>query len=161
MSTLPLLAIWEIHSLIHLAVCLTTGPKPLPKPPLHIVWSRASSFRCEYPLLPLRSSSSFLHLLACLPVTSILPFISPSITCCRRQFLHKMWPIQVVFCLLISCRMIMWEMKKYYSGSYKRYFMKFTVFWDVVQCSVISRYQCFIRVCCLFLHGSSGGRWVQ
>ena len=33
------------YSLIHLAVCLTTGPKPLPKRALHIVRSRASSFR--------------------------------------------------------------------------------------------------------------------
>ena len=32
-------------SLIHLAVCLTTRPKPLPKPALHIVRSRASSFK--------------------------------------------------------------------------------------------------------------------
>jgi hypothetical protein len=31
---------------IHLAVCFTTGPKPLPNPSLHIVRSRASSFRC-------------------------------------------------------------------------------------------------------------------
>jgi hypothetical protein len=39
---------WEvIKSFIHLAVCLTTGPKPLPKRALHIVRSRASSFRCE------------------------------------------------------------------------------------------------------------------
>ena len=75
---------------IHLAVCLTTGPKPLPNPALHIVRSRASSFKCEYPLLSLRSSSSFLRFLPRLPVTSIPPFIFPSITRCRRQFLHKM-----------------------------------------------------------------------
>jgi len=31
--------------LIHLVVCLTTGPKPLPKRALHIVRSRASSFK--------------------------------------------------------------------------------------------------------------------
>jgi hypothetical protein len=30
---------------IHLAVCLTTGPKPLPKRALHIVRSRAFSFK--------------------------------------------------------------------------------------------------------------------
>jgi len=33
------------HSFIHLVVSLTTGPKPLPKPALHIVRSRASSFK--------------------------------------------------------------------------------------------------------------------
>jgi len=32
-------------SFIHLVVCLTTGPKPLPKRALHIVRSRASSFK--------------------------------------------------------------------------------------------------------------------
>jgi hypothetical protein len=89
---------------IHLVVCFTKGPKPLPKRALHIVWSRASSFKWEYPLLSLMSSSSFLCLLPHLPVTSIPPFIFPSITCCRRQFLRKMWPIQFTFHLRISCR---------------------------------------------------------
>jgi len=84
----------------HSVFCLTTGPKPPPKQFLHKVRSRASSFKCEYPLLSLRSSSSFLRLL----VTSIFPFIFPSITCFRRQFLHKMWPIQLAFRFLISCR---------------------------------------------------------
>ena len=74
---------------IHLVVCLTTGPKPLPKRALHIVRSRASSFKWEYPLLSLRSSNSFLRLLPCLPVTSIPPCIFPSVTRCRRQFLLK------------------------------------------------------------------------
>ena len=59
------------NSFIHLVVCLTTGPKPLPKRALHIVRSRASSFKWEYPLLSLRSSSSYLLLLPCLPVTFI------------------------------------------------------------------------------------------
>jgi len=90
--------------LIHFVVCLTTGPKPLPKRALHIVRSRASSFKWEYPLLSLRSSSSFLRLLPRLPVTSSPPFIFPSITRCRRQFLRKMWPIQFAFRLRISCR---------------------------------------------------------
>jgi len=36
---------------------------------------------------------------------------------------------------------------------YKRYFMEFTVFWDVVHCSVVGRYQCFGRTCCLHLQG--------
>ena len=40
-----------IHPFIHSAFCLTTGPKPPPKRCLHIVRSRASSFKWEYPLL--------------------------------------------------------------------------------------------------------------
>jgi hypothetical protein len=86
---------------IHLVVCLTTGPKPLPKRAIHRVRSRASSFKWEYPLLFLRSSSSFLRLLPRLPVTSIPPFIFPLITRCRRQFLRKMWPFQFAFRMCI------------------------------------------------------------
>jgi len=95
------------YSFIHLVVCLTTGSKPLPKRALHIVQSRASSFKWEYPLLSLRSSNSFLHLLPCLPVTSIPPCIVPSIARCRRQFRRKMWPIQFAFRLHISCRIFL------------------------------------------------------
>jgi hypothetical protein len=88
------------ETFINLLVCLTTGPKPLPKWALHIVRYRASSFRWQYPLFSLRSSNSFLRLVPRLPVTSILPFIFPSVTCCTRQFLRKMWPIQLTFRLL-------------------------------------------------------------
>jgi len=59
---------------------LTTGPKPLPKRALHIVRSRASSFKWEHPLLSVRSSNSFLRLLPCLPVTSIPPCIFETFT---------------------------------------------------------------------------------
>ena len=69
--------------------------------------STASSFNCQYPLLSLRSSSNFLRLLPRLLVTSICPFICPSITCCRRQFLRKMWPIQLAFHFLISRRIFL------------------------------------------------------
>ena len=92
---------------IHLVVCLTTGPKPLPKRALHIVRSRASSFKWEYPLLSLRSFNSFLRFLPCLPVTSIPPCIFPSMTRCRRQFLRTMWPIYFAFRLRISCRIFL------------------------------------------------------
>ena len=92
---------------LHSVVCLTTGSKPPPKRALHIVRSRASSFKWEYPLLSLRSSSSFIRLLPRLPVTSIPPFIFPSVTRCRRQFLRKMWPIQLALRLLISYRIFL------------------------------------------------------
>ena len=95
-----------ILDFIHSVFCLTTGPKPPPKRCLHIVRSRASSFKWEYPLLSLRSSSSFLRLLPRLLFTSISPFTFPSIICFRRQFLRKMWPIQWAFRFLISCRIL-------------------------------------------------------
>ena len=95
------------YSFIHSVFCLMTGPKPPPKLCLHIVRSRASSFKWEYPLLSLRSSSSFLCLLPRLLATSISPFIFPSTTRFRRQFLHKIWPIQLAFRFLISCRIFL------------------------------------------------------
>ena len=95
------------YSFIHSVFCLTTGPQPPLKRFLHIVRSRASSFKWEYPLLSLRSSSSFLRLLSRLLVTSISPFIFPSITCFRRQFLRKMWPTQLAFRFLTSCRIFL------------------------------------------------------
>ena len=66
----------------------------------HGVRSSASSLNFYYPLHFLRC----LHLLPRLPVTPILPPIFPSITCFRRQFLSKMWPIQLAFLLFIVCR---------------------------------------------------------
>jgi len=91
----------RVTEFIHLVVCLTTGPKPLPKRAVYIVRSIASSFKWEYPVLSLKSS---LRLIPRLPVTSILPFIFPSVTRYRRQFVRKMWPIPLAFRLLISCR---------------------------------------------------------
>ena len=94
-------------SFIHSVFCLMTDPKPPPKRFLHTVRSRASSFKLEYPLLSLRSSSSFLRLLPRLLVTSISPFSFPSKTYFRRQFLRRMWPIQLAFCFLSSCRIFL------------------------------------------------------
>ena len=93
-------------------ICQTTGPKPLAKRFLHIVRSRASSFNSQYPLLSSRSSSNFLRLLPCLLVISICPFIFPSITCFRRQFPRKMWPIQLAFRFIISCRIFLCSLYK-------------------------------------------------
>ena len=107
---------------IHSVFCLTKGPKPPPKRFLHVVRYRASSFKWKYPLLSLRLPNSFLRLLPRL-VTSISPFVFPSITCFRRQFLRKMWPIQLAYHFLISCRIILcsltlnllWDNVKKYS----------------------------------------------
>jgi len=75
--TLRIVFVFGIYISFIQVVCLMTGPKPLPKRALHIVRSRASSFKWEYSLLSLRSSSSFLRLLPRLPVTSIPRFIFP------------------------------------------------------------------------------------
>ena len=94
-------------SFVHTAVFLTTGPESLPKPVLYIEQASASYFKLQCPTLSLRSSSSCLSLLPRLPVTYIIPPIFPSITCLRRQFLRKMWPIQLAFLLLIVCRIFL------------------------------------------------------
>jgi hypothetical protein len=98
---------------IHLVVCLTASPKPLPKRVLHIVRSKASSFKWEYTLLSLRLSSSFLRLLPRLLVTSISPFIFPSRTCCRRQFLRKMWPKCGLYISIITIDSRQWHLVRY------------------------------------------------
>ena len=104
---LEMSVLYSFHSLIYSVFCLTTGPNRPSKRFLHTLRSRASSFKWQYPLLSLMSSSSFLRLLPRLPVTSISPFIFPSITPFRRQFLRKMWPIQLAFRFLISCRIFL------------------------------------------------------
>jgi hypothetical protein len=71
-------------------ICQTTGPKPLPERFLHIVRSRASCFNWQYPLLSLRSSSSFLRLLPILLVTSICPINKLNL------FLVRVWRIMAV-----------------------------------------------------------------
>jgi hypothetical protein len=78
---------------------------------LHTVRSTASSFRSEYPLSSLRSSSSFVRLLPRLPATLIPPFIFPSITCGTGQFLRQMWR------LLISCRIFLCSLTLSYTSS--------------------------------------------
>jgi hypothetical protein len=84
-------------------VCLTTRLQPLPQRVLQRVRSSASSFNLQYLLVSLRSSSSCLHFLSLLPVPSIFP----SVTCFRRQFLHKMWPILLAFLRFVLCRMFL------------------------------------------------------
>ena len=83
---------------------LMTDPRPLPKRILHRVWPRASYMNFQYPLVSLRSSCSCLHLLPRIPATCIPPSILPSITCFRRQFLHKTWPTQLTVLIFIVCR---------------------------------------------------------
>ena len=59
------------------------------------------SFNLQYLLLPWRPYSSCLRLLIRLRV----PYIFHSVTCLRKQFLRKMWPIQFAFLHCFVCRM--------------------------------------------------------
>jgi len=67
----------------------------------------AISFSFQFPVFFLRSPSSCLRLLPYLAINSILPSIFPSITWFRKQFLRKVWPIQLAFCLYIVCRIFL------------------------------------------------------
>ena len=74
--------------------------------------SSASSFNLQCPLVFLRSFCSCLrllpsfcsclHLLPHFTVTSILSSFSPSVTSIRRQFLRKMWPLQLAYFFFVG-----------------------------------------------------------
>ena len=123
-------------------ICQTTGPKPLPKRFLHIMRSRASSFNWQYPLPSLRSSSNFLRLLHRLLVTSICPFIFPSITCCRRQFLRKMWPIQLAFRFLISWRIFLCSLTLRNTSSFLTWSVQLIFWMNNIQVLIFHPYTC-------------------
>jgi hypothetical protein len=91
-------------SSIRSVVCLATGPWTLPKPILHRLRAGASSFNFQYPLVFLRSSSGCLYFPSRLRVTWNFHPISHSLTCFRRQFLRKKWPISLDFLLFSTYR---------------------------------------------------------
>ena len=76
------------HSVIYLTAC----PQPLSKGVLH-TGRRSSPSSLNFLFLSFPQG----HILPCLPITSILASIFPSITRFRRQFLRLMWPIQLGF----------------------------------------------------------------
>ena len=65
----------------------------------------SSSFNFQYTIVSFRSSNSCLYFLPRLPGPSIFP----SITYCKRQFLRKMWPIQLAFLLFIVCMIFLFS----------------------------------------------------
>jgi hypothetical protein len=90
-----------------LRLCLTTGPQPLAERVLHRVRSSTVSFKFQYTVFNLTSSSSCSSLLLRLPVPSISPSISPSITYFRRQFIKCDQPSRpssfLSFLLYVGC----------------------------------------------------------
>jgi len=64
-----------------------------------------SSFKFQYSFFSLSSSSSCLRLLS----RHLIPFFR-SLTCFRRHFLRKVWPIQLAFLLLIVCRTFLFSL---------------------------------------------------
>ena len=80
--------------------CLRIGPQPVPKPAVHTVISIASSFKFQYRPFSLSLSSSCLRILPHLS----LPAMLPSVACFRRQFLRKLWPIQLSVLIFTVCK---------------------------------------------------------
>ena len=89
--------------------------------PQSVLWYIHSLFHSEYSTecelcvpFPFTMSSLFLKIIQQLLTSSFLssshfcplPYLS-SITCSRRQFLHKMWPIQLAFLCFIICRIFL------------------------------------------------------
>jgi hypothetical protein len=70
---------------------------------LHAVRSNVYSVSFQYLLVSFMSVSNGLRFLTRLPVISLLSSILLSTRCFRRHFLRKMWPVQIVFHLLIVC----------------------------------------------------------
>ena len=76
----------------------------------HILSSHRSLASCSNfhdSLVSLRSSNSCLHLLRRFPMTSIILYTFPSVTCFRRQFQLKLWPIRLSFLVFIACRILL------------------------------------------------------
>ena len=67
------------------AVCLTTGPQPLPKRHHRVLRCSASAFNFRYPVFSSMLSSSCLRLLLRFPTNFINSSIFPTITCLKRQ----------------------------------------------------------------------------
>jgi hypothetical protein len=86
---------WLFLIIIHFVVYLMKSLQPLPKQVLHRVRSIAYSFSEVQPV------AAYVFFLIC-PSS-----IFPSITCFVRQFLCKMWPIQLAFLLFILCRIFL------------------------------------------------------
>ena len=94
-------------SFVDLVAFLAPCPQSRRKLILHTVRSSASSLNYKYQVFYKRSSSSCLRLLLPLPVTSILPYILPSVSLVRRQFLRKLFPILLAFLLFAVYRIFL------------------------------------------------------
>ena len=84
--------------------------------------SSTCSFSLLYPLFSLRSSSSFLHLLPLLPVTSVVSSIFALTTCLTKQFLRKTWLINLAFLQSTVCGIFLSNLTLRYTSYLTRWF---------------------------------------
>jgi hypothetical protein len=76
--------------------------------------SSSAPYKFKYLLFSLKSHSSSLLLIPRL----LFPSIFRSVTCFRRQFLSKMWPIQLAFLHFIVYRMMLSSLTVHNASSY-------------------------------------------
>ena len=81
-----------IKTVILYLILLTTGPSPLPKTGLQIVWSSAFCFKFQLVIFFLKLVGSCLPLL----IRLLVPSIFYSITFLKRCF-YAIWPIQLLY----------------------------------------------------------------
>ena len=87
---------WQRYgSFIHSAVCLTTGPQPLPQPVLHTVRYSASTFNLQYPIFFLRSCSSY-ALFVIFPSLLFVLLYCTNIRYYDMKCIHLAWEEDVV-----------------------------------------------------------------
>jgi len=120
------------------------------------VRSRASSFNWEYPLLSLRTSSSFLRLLPRLLVTSICPFIVPSTTTHILK-ISRSWLSGVLITSLLltyageqAQEQGQWQFWRH-TWVVEVLIPKIILFWNVMPCAVVDRSPTLRDIFCLSL----------
>ena len=101
------------HSFIHSSIPLRQSIASS-KANFHRVQSSASPFNFQYPSLSLTVSTSCLLLFLRLPMTFIIPSIFSWLTCFRRQYVCKIWPIQLAFLLFVLCRIFLSSLPPYF-----------------------------------------------
>lgn len=84
-----------------ITMSLAISPYPIPKRVFQKVPTSAPSFKFQYLVISLRSSSSCIRRLPCPPI----PCVIPSVACFSKQFLRKTRPIQLAPLGFIECRM--------------------------------------------------------
>jgi len=91
-----------------------SSPQPLPKGVPNRTRSIGSSLKFQYLQFSSRSSSSCLRFHPRL----LVPSFFPSIPCFRRQFLRKLWPIQLAFLIFTACNIFLSSLRPCNTSSF-------------------------------------------
>ena len=117
-------------------VCFTAGPQPIPKGVLHRQPASASYFNFQYP----HNSAYFFFLV--FPSLQFFHYISFNMYF-KRQFLRKMWPIQLAFRLFIVCKISLSSLTLCDTSSFFSRLVQM-IFFILVQHHISKPYRCFL-----------------